>query len=62
MRAALARLGDAMLGRVLPAAEAGACGACAGQPCKCGGHCGPTYCWQYYFSCYCACQESTVHC
>jgi hypothetical protein len=62
MRTALARLGDAMLGRVLPAAEAGACGACAGVPCKCSTPCGATYCTQYYFSCYCDCEKSSTHC
>jgi|HubBroStandDraft_4_1064222.scaffolds.fasta_scaffold24887_4 hypothetical protein len=61
MRAAMIRLGDAMLGRILPAGEAGACGACSGHPCKCAAPCGLTYCTQYYFNCYCDC-VATGHC
>jgi hypothetical protein len=62
MRATLARLGDAMLGRVLPAAEAGACCAAVGGPCKCSTPCGYNYCTQYYFNCACSCVKSTTHC
>jgi hypothetical protein len=62
MRAAMMRLGDAMLARILPAAEAGACSTCAGHPCKCGSPCGATYCTQYYFNCLCACERSSNHC
>jgi hypothetical protein len=63
MRATLARLGDAMLSHVLPAAEAGACSACVGQYCGCYGPCGihggHFYCTQHYYSCYCACQPAS---
>jgi hypothetical protein len=62
MRAAMARLGDAMLARILPAAEAGACSTCVGQPCKCGSPCWVRHCTQYYFNCTCACVKSTNLC
>jgi hypothetical protein len=58
MRAAMSRLGDAMLGRVLPAAEAGACCGAAGGDCKCAAPCGANYCTQYIFNCSCACVAS----
>jgi hypothetical protein len=53
---ALARLGDAMLGRILPAADAGACIVGTGTKCKCGSPCGVDYCTQYYLSCYGKCE------
>lgn len=58
MRAAMARLGDALLERILPAAEAGACCGSSGQPCKCASPCGATWCTQYYFDCTCKCFAS----
>jgi hypothetical protein len=51
MRSRLTRLGDLMLSRVLPAAEAGACIPENGQKCKCAAPCGVDYCTQYYFNC-----------
>jgi len=49
MKAAISRLGDAMLSAVLPSAEAGAC-------------CGVTWCTQYYFTCFCACTTRNGRC
>jgi len=63
MKAALTRLGDAMLSRVLPAAEAGAvCCIGAGTKCKCGSPCGVTWCTQYYVACTCQCIPGYTHC
>ena len=56
MKAALARLSDTMLSRVLPVADAGACIVGVGTKCKCGSPCGTTWCTQYYISCYGKCQ------
>ena len=58
MRSTLARLGDAMLARVLPAADAGACVIENGQYCKCGSPCGETWCTQYRFNCTGACVKN----
>jgi hypothetical protein len=62
MKSAMARLGDTMLGRILPKAEAGACGAGTGQKCKCGAPCGSSWCTQYYFGCTNDCVKSSTHC
>lgn len=63
MRSTLARLGDAMLARVLPAADAGACIVGSGSKCKCGSPCGVDYCTQYFISCYGQClADDGYHC
>ena len=62
MKAAMARLGDAMLARILPAAEAGACCSLAGKKCKCAAPCGTTWCTQYYITCYCQCSYASGRC
>jgi hypothetical protein len=56
MKAALTRLSDSMLSRVLAAADAGACIIGVGTKCKCGSPCGITYCTQYYISCFGKCE------
>jgi hypothetical protein len=64
MRSRLARLGDAMLARVLPAADAGAtCIIGAGSKCKCGSPCTDSHCTQYVIDCQGKCvEQSNVHC
>jgi hypothetical protein len=64
MRSRLARLGDAMLARVLPAADAGAtCISGAGTKCKCGSPCTVSHCTQYVIDCQGKCvEQSGVHC
>jgi hypothetical protein len=62
MKAAMARLGDAMLALILPAAEAGACCSLAGKKCKCAAPCGVTWCTQYYVNCYCQCSYASGRC
>jgi hypothetical protein len=62
MRAMMARLGDAMLQRVLPTAEAGACVSVNGQPCRCGSPCFKTYCHQYRYDCNGDCKYTSQHC
>ncbi len=62
MRAAIARFGDAMLGRLLPTAQAGACIGGTGSPCKCGSPCGTTWCTQYRIGCYGGCLSTGEHC
>jgi hypothetical protein len=62
MKAAIARLGDAMLGHLLPTARAGACIVGAGTPCKCGSPCGATWCSQYRVSCFGQCVNTHAHC
>lgn len=58
MRSRLIKMGDAMLARVLPAAEAGACIPENGQDCKCGSPCGVNYCTQYRFNCTGSCLKN----
>jgi hypothetical protein len=62
MKAAMARLGDVMLGRILPSAEAGACCIYAGRKCKCAGPCGVNWCSQYYVTCDCQCTYRSGRC
>ena len=63
MRSRLARLGDAMLARILPTEEAGACIPEQGQDCKCGSPCGVNYCTQYRLNCTGECVKQTgLHC
>ena len=61
MRAAAARLGDAMLRRILPQAVAGACVPENGHACRCGPPCGVFHCTQYFFNCNGACLEGAIH-
>ena len=64
MRSRLARLGDAMLARVLPTEEAAAlCIIGAGTKCKCGSPCGVSWCTQYVIDCQGKCVEQAgTHC
>lgn len=62
MRAAIARFGDTMLGRLLPTAEAGACIVGTGTPCKCGSPCTTTHCTQYVITCYGKCLSNGDSC
>jgi hypothetical protein len=62
MKAAIVKMGDAMLRRVLPAAEAGACIPEVGQPCRCGSPCGATWCTQYRFACNGVCHNAGTRC
>ena len=61
MKSALARMGDRMLGRVLPTAEAGAC-VFTTTACKCAAPCGVNYCTQYYYTCSGACTVKSGRC
>ena len=62
LRATIARLGDAMLSRMLPEAYAGACIPEVAQPCKCGSPCGTTWCTQYRFGCNGSCNVTSTRC
>ena len=62
MKAAMSRLGDAMLAAVLPSVEAGACCVDVGTKCKCASPCGVNWCTQYYFTCLCACGQAVGRC
>ena len=62
MKAAMSRLGDAMLAAVLPSAEAGACCTDSGRKCKCAAPCGTTWCTQYYVTCFCQCTAASGRC
>jgi hypothetical protein len=61
MRATAARLGDALLRRVLPMADAGACIIGTGSKCKCGSPCNTSHCTQYYVSCTGGCIRGEVN-
>lgn len=60
--AALSRLGDAMLSRLLPEVQAGACVPEHGQKCKCAAPCGTSWCTQYYVSCTGPCTDKSGRC
>jgi hypothetical protein len=62
MRPRLARLGDAMLSRILPEEEAGACITIAYTNCKCGSPCGETWCTQYVLNCAGRCVSTGGRC
>lgn len=62
MRGAIAKLGDQMLSRLLPTAQAGACVVGTGTPCKCGSPCGTNWCTQYVINCFGRCQSIGEHC
>ena len=63
MRAMAARIGDALLERLLPAGEAGACIIGNGEKCKCGSPCGVTWCTQYFLDCFGHCDpHDGFHC
>jgi hypothetical protein len=62
MKATAARLGDAMLSRVLRRADAGACITGTGSPCKCAAPCGATWCTQYRISCFGQCLSAGTRC
>jgi hypothetical protein len=63
MRVMAARIGDALLARLLPTGEAGACVVGNGTKCKCGSPCGVDYCTQYFINCLGVClRDEGYHC